>query len=205
MPLSWNGKPTVFIISEIFIFGECVGLRGKAECHEAPNKSSHRHKYHQNVPEPENDEDFLVDDIQRHDTECIVALYRSRRTVLEKIAFGNFRKNDVESVHAASEIVANEIQAQPIELAAEKSIGEINLQHQIDHIQNFGENQTFGKHLVDSYVFVKFIFDDKHAAIDCMLTGDHVVATETYLISFLIVLAQSDHLQTFDQCLDATT
>lgn len=103
-------------------------LRRKTKRYETPNESSEWHEHHYNVPEPENDEDFLIDDVQRHDTEGIVSLQRARRTILEEIAFSHFRKDDIKRVHRSSEVVSHEVQTQRVELAAEKTIGDVDLQ-----------------------------------------------------------------------------
>lgn len=55
-------------------------------------------------------------------------LYRSGRTVFVEIAFGHLRKHNVQHIHFAGEIVAPEINAQIIELAAQKAIGAIDLE-----------------------------------------------------------------------------
>ena len=49
---------------------------------------------HHDQPEPDQDEDLLVDDVQRQNAEAVLELHTSRRTVLVERTFGNLKERE---------------------------------------------------------------------------------------------------------------
>lgn len=56
------------------------------------------------------------------------------------MALGDLRKNDIERVHVAHEVIVDEIDAESEELSTEKSMCEVNLQTAVQQIENFTED-----------------------------------------------------------------
>ena len=58
-----------------------------------PQKSENRPKCQETEPKPQEDVDFLIDDIDRQNALCIVILYGSGRTIFLEGAFGHTWKD----------------------------------------------------------------------------------------------------------------
>lgn len=96
-------------------------------------------------------------------------LYRSRLTVFKEIAFGHLREDYVEHIHTTGEIIVPKTRAQIVELTAQKFVGTVDLQPQIECIHTFGQDQPIGEHFVDANVLQKLRFDYVHATVDGVL------------------------------------
>lgn len=109
--------------------------------------------------------------VQCHDTQSIVSLNGSRLTVLVEIAFGDFRKNCIQNVHATTEIIFPEFDAKRQELARQKFIRPVNLRQQIDEIQKFTKYQSSRKFFIDANVLVEIVSGLINAPLDHIITG----------------------------------
>lgn len=93
-----------------------------------PDDTRYGHHNHNAIPEPQYNKYLLVDNIQCHHTKGIMLLNWPRRAIFVEIAFGNLRKNHIQHVHFSREIVVEKVDPETIEMAAQKSIGEVYLQ-----------------------------------------------------------------------------
>lgn len=64
----------------------------------------------------------------------VMLLDRSRRSVLVKMALGDFRENNVECAHQPFEVIVDEISAEPQKVSTEENVSEKYLQHDIREV-----------------------------------------------------------------------
>ena len=95
-------------------------------------------------PEPEQDEDLLVDDVHGQDTEAVLVLHGTGRTVLVEGALGDLGKHSAHWIDAILDLGfgnVEHVQAVGGELAVEEEVQKPDLEEHVDNVEELAEDE----------------------------------------------------------------
>lgn len=150
---------------------------------------------HEAIPKPYNQIDFIIDNIQWHNAECIVYLNRARWTKFIEIAFGNLGEY-VSQIIVKFQASFKQFWPQRNELIIEKNVGYIDLHGKIDYIQHFTQNHTNCKRFINLHMFeaVEILFDQSDAFRNFVCASQITSLIDTHISCRVIVFSQRDFL-----------
>ena len=132
-------------------------------------------------PEPEKDEDLLVDDVEGKDAEAVVLGHGARGTVHVEGALGHLREHRVHWVGSDLRVHRSHLDNLcPVggELVAEEPVGEVDLADHVDQGQQLAEEEVEGVASVCPQVLLEISLDAHHlgnpfllltSCLDCLI------------------------------------
>ena len=122
-------------------------------------------------PEPEEDEDLLVDDVEGEDAEAVVPGHGARGPVHVEGALGHLGEHHVHGVGAVLGVHGrhlDHVEAVGGELVAEEAVGEVDLPHHVDEGEQLAEEEVDGVPAVAPQVLLEISADTVHLLLSLL-------------------------------------